>query len=376
MSIVVDIVFHIDITLAPLLRVEPDPRSAGVTVDPVSLSENTTARATIHDVAQAAGVSVSTVSKVINGRYGVSAKTFARVMDVVSELGYESSLIASSLRRGRTDVVGVLVAEFEPFALALLQGIAEGLEGTGYDLLAYAGSLSGANDAGHTGWERRSLSRLGGTLVDGAIIVTPTVDSPSATVPVVAIDPHTGEPGTASVDSDSLDGALQATRHLIELGHRRIGHLRGRGDLESALLREEGYRRALTEAGIEVDPALIGDGGYRADEATEAATAILSLADPPTAIFAANDLSAIRTLEIARARGLRVPDDLSVVGFDDIPGAAAAEPPLTTIRQPLQEMGETAVRMLLRELGDGSATAEHVRLPTRLIVRGSTARRG
>jgi LacI family transcriptional regulator len=270
----------------------------------------------------------------------------------------------------------VLVAEFEPFALALLQGIAEGLEGTGYDLLAYAGSLSGANDAGHTGWERRSLSRLGGTLVDGAIIVTPTVDSPSATVPVVAIDPHTGEPGTASVDSDSLDGALQATRHLIELGHRRIGHLRGRGDLESALLREEGYRRALTEAGIEVDPALIGDGGYRADEATEAATAILSLADPPTAIFAANDLSAIRTLEIARARGLRVPDDLSVVGFDDIPGAAAAEPPLTTIRQPLQEMGETAVRMLLRELGDGSATAEHVRLPTRLIVRGSTARRG
>ncbi|WOF24238.1 LacI family DNA-binding transcriptional regulator [Microbacterium betulae] len=334
-------------------------------------------RATIHDVALAAGVSVSTVSKVVNGRYGVSAKTSARVLGVVSELGYETSLIASSLRRGRTNVVGVLVAEFEPFALALLQGISEALQDSGYDLLAYAGSLSGTDDARHEGWERRSLSRLGGTLIDGAVIVTPTVDSATASVPVVAIDPHTGASGPAAIDVDSLDGALQATRHLIELGHRRIGHVRGRTDLESARLREEGYRRALGEAGIVVDPALVRDGGYRAAEATDAAGSLLDLEDRPTAIFAANDLSAIRTIEVAAGRGLRVPHDLSVVGFDDIPGAASHEPPLTTIRQPLHEMGATAVRLLLRKLDDeDDAPAEHVRLPASLVVRGSTARRG
>ncbi|WP_456283595.1 LacI family DNA-binding transcriptional regulator [Microbacterium sp. JZ101] len=331
-------------------------------------------RATIHDVARVAGVSVSTVSKVINGRYGVSAKTSAHVLRVVTELGYESSLIAASLRRGRTHVIGVLVAEFEPFALSLLEGISEALQGTGYDLLSYAGSLSGPTEGQHEGWERRSLSRLGGTLIDGAIIVTPTVEAPSASVPVVAIDPHTGPAGATTVDSDNLEGAIAATRHLIELGHRRIAHVRGRRDLESARLREEGYRTALAEAGIAFDPALVVDGGYRSEESTPAAEQLLSLADPPTAVFAANDLSAIRTIEIARARGISVPDDLSVVGFDDIPAAASHEPPLTTIRQPLREMGAAAVRILLGKLDGGDdASDAHVRMPAQLVIRASTA---
>lgn len=323
-------------------------------------------RVTIRDVARAAGVSVATVSKVINGRDGIADATSARVLGVVAELGYESSLIATSMRRRRTNVIGVLVAEFEPFALQLLRGVSTALQGTDYDILAYAGSVSAGD---HSGWERRSLSRLGGTLIDGAIIVTPTVALPETSVATVAIDPHAGPTGPATVDTDNLGGARAVTEHLIALGHRRIAHIRGRIDLESARQREQGYRQALEAAGIPFDPALVVDGAYRASTSTPAATALLDLTDPPTAVFAANDLSAIEAIRVARSHGLRVPQDLSVVGFDDIPEAVAAD--LTTVRQPLHEMGAAAVRILL-EMLDGSKP-QHVRMPAEIVLRGSTA---
>lgn len=326
-------------------------------------------RVTIRDVARAAGVSVATVSKVINGRDGIADATSRRVLDVVRSLGYESSLVATSMRRRRTDVIGVLVAEFEPFALQLLRGVSSALQGTQYDILAYAGTVSAGE---HTGWERRSLSRLGGTLIDGAIIVTPTVALPESSVPTVAIDPHTGPAGPATVDTDNLGGARTATEHLIALGHRRIAHVRGRADLESAQLRERGYREALEAAGIAYDPALVADGAYRTTESTSAVQTLLDAPHPPTALFAANDLSALEAVRVARARGLRVPEDLSVVGFDDIPDAAASSPGLTTIRQSLPEMGAAAVRILLEMLG-GSAP-EHIRMPAELVLRGSTTR--
>lgn len=325
-------------------------------------------RITIHDVARAAGVSVATVSKAINGRDGVSPATLEHVQEVVAQLGYESSLVATSLRRSRTDVIGVLVAEFEPFAVQLLQGVSAALQGTRFDVLAYAGSVSAGE---HAGWERRSLSRLGGTLIDGAILVTPTTTPTQSTVPIVAIDPHAGSDGLASVSVRNNDGAFAATAHLISLGHRRIAHLRGRTDLESAHQREEGYRRALEDAGIGFDPALVADGGYRTAASTAGANAVLDLADPPTAVFAANDLSGIEMIRVAVGRGLRVPEDLSVVGFDDIPEAAAHVPQLTTVRQPLTEMGAEAVRVLLAMLDGGPQ--EHVRMPAELVVRTSTA---
>lgn len=325
-------------------------------------------RITIHDVAHAAGVSVATVSKAINGRDGVSPTTLEHVQEVVARLGYESSLVATSMRRRRTDVIGVLVAEFEPFAVQLLQGVSAALQGTRFDVLAYAGSVSAGE---HLGWERRSLSRLGGTLIDGAIVVTPTTMPSDATVPLVAIDPQAEPDGTASVSVHNAEGAFAATTHLISLGHRRIAHLRGRTDLESAHQREDGYRRALDAAGIPFDPALVVDGGYRTASTTGGAHALLDLAAPPTAVFAANDQSAIEMIRVAAARGLSVPQDLSVVGFDDVPEAAAHIPQLTTVRQPLTEMGAEAVRLLLAML-DG-APREHVRLPAELIVRASTA---
>ncbi len=328
------------------------------------------ARPTITDVARAAGVSVATVSKAINGRDGVSATTHAHVLSVVAELGYESSLVATSMRRGRTNVIGVLVAEFEPFALQLLRGVSTALQDTPYDVLAYAGTVSAGD---HLGWEHRSLSRLGGTLIDGAILVTPTSTPARSAVPIVAVDPHTGEAGPATVAVHSVDGARAATEHLIALGHRRIGHLRGRTDLESAHQREQGYREALDAAGIRFDPALIAEGGYRAASATAGAHALLDLAAPPTAVFAANDLSALEMIRVAAEHGLSVPRDLSVVGFDDIPEAASAAPQLTTVRQPLADMGAAAVRVLLGMLGGGDG--EQVRMPAELIIRGSSAAR-
>ncbi|GAB7191998.1 LacI family DNA-binding transcriptional regulator [Kineococcus sp. NUM-3379] len=329
-------------------------------------------RVTISDVARVAGVSVATVSKALNSRYGVSAATSRRIAGVAAELGYESSLVARSLRSSRTGVLGILVSEFEPFSAELLKGVSGAVAGLGYELLAYSGSVSGPEAEGHVGWERRSLSRLAGTLIDGAVLVTPTVLTPATGIPVVAIDPHTGPTGPTTVDCDNAAGARAATGHLLGLGHRRIAHVRGRADLESARLRELGYREALAAAGLPFDPALLRHGDYRASATTtEAARALLTLPERPTAVFAANDLSAIRTVEVAHELGLRVPGDVSVVGFDNIPEAANCAVPLTTVAQPLREMGAQAVRMLV-DLLDGRECAAHVRMPARLVVRAST----
>lgn len=339
-------------------------------------------RITINDVARAAGVSVATVSKVTNGRDGVAAATAERVMEVVTQLGYETSLVASSLRRSRTNVIGILLAGFDPFATELLKGISAEAVGKGFELLAYSGAISDDNTVG---WERRSLSRLGGTLIDGAIMITPTITIPVSSVPVIAVDPHTlseadlvADDGAArpvatpTVECDNVEGARAATKHLIDLGHTRIAHVRGRDDLESAHLREEGYREALRDAGIPFDPVLVRDGGYRAAWSTDAAHALLTMPDRPTAIFAANDLSAFGVMEVAPELGLRIPLDLSVVGFDDIPEAASVHPRLTTIAQPLQAMGAQAVDMLLAQL-QGRPVPDHVQLASHLIVRETTA---
>ncbi|MFD4960488.1 LacI family DNA-binding transcriptional regulator [Microbacterium sp. NPDC058389] len=325
-------------------------------------------RPTITDVAAAAGVSVATVSKAVNGRYGVASETVDRVLAVVAELGYESSLIASSMRSRTTGVIGVLVADFEPFSAEILKGVGQALRATRYDLLAYSGSHGAAE-----GWERRSLSRLSGTLIDGAIMVTPTVVNVGTEVPVVAIDPHTGPADVPTVECDSYGGALQATRHLVELGHTRIGFIAGRRDLRSSIARDAGYRRALTDAGIPIDPAFVGSGSYRPDAVRIAALEMLRRAERPTAIFAANDISALEIMKVASELGLDVPRDLSVIGFDDVPEAAKATPALSTVRQPMQTLGAEAARLLL-SLMDGERPAlTHVKLPTRLVPRDTTA---
>lgn len=325
-------------------------------------------RVTINDVARTAGVSVATVSKVINGRYGVAASTLVKVQEVIEQLGYESSLVARSLRSSRTNVIGILVAEFEPFSTELLKGTSQAIAGTGYELLAYSG---GGSTTPKVGWEKRYLSRLSGTLIDGAILVTPTVVEADSGVPVVAVDPHAGPAGLPTIDSDNFAGAVTATEHLLRLGHRRIGFLAGRPDLESSRLREEGYRAALAAAGLAVDPELVRVAGYRRETAHSPARELLTLDEPPTAIFAANDQSALGALDVARELGLSVPDDLSLIGFDNIPESAMTTPPLTTINQPIQRMGSEAITLLIRLMNGDADPDTHLTLPTELVERGS-----
>lgn len=327
-------------------------------------------RVTIKDVADVAGVSVATVSKVINGRYGVAAATSERVMEIISELGYESSLVARSLRSHRTNVIGILVAEFEPFSTQILQGVSNAIAATGFELLAYS---AGGDGSPAVGWEKRYLSRLSGTLIDGAILVTPTVLEVGQGTPVVAIDPHTGPGGIPTVDSDNLGGSITATEHLINLGHRRIGFLSGRPDLESSRLRESGFRHAMKKAGLEVDEDLIRVGSYRRESAEQPVHELLALPNRPTAIFAANDISAIATIEVAQSLGLNVPGDLSVIGFDNVPESALSTPPLTTVAQPIQQMGTEALEMLIRIMNGTEGEVDHVEMPTQLIERASTA---
>ena len=346
MSIVVDNVFH---------------RYCGGVQQP---------RVTIREVAAQAGVSVATVSKVINQRYGVAADTMARVQAVISELGYEASLVAQSLRNHRTNVIGILVADLEPFSTELLKGAADAIRGSGFELVVYS---AGGRTGDVVGWEKRYLSRLSGTLVDGAVLVTPTVVEVQYGAPVVAVDPHTGSSTFPTVDADSLHGARLATEHLVSLGHRRIALLAGRGDLESAKLREQGYREALAAAGVPFDDSLLRVGGYDADLSALAAHELLTGPRRPTAVFAANDVTAIATIAVARDLGLRVPEDLSVVGFDNIPESALCSPSLTTVSQPIRTMGERAVEMLIQLIRGESVERTHLTLATELVVRGSTA---
>ena len=325
---------------------------------------------TIADVAAEAGVSVATVSKVINDRYGVAEQTSANVRAVIERLGYTSSLVAQSMRSRRSNVFAILVSDIEPFSAELLKGVARGVRGTGYDLVVFSDCGQRKDQAG---WEQRSLARVG-ALADGAILVTPTSVDVTVSVPVVAVDHNVRSRTMATVDSDNLSGAIAATEHLIRLGHRRIGFLAGRPDLESAQLREQGFRRALGAAGIPFEPDLVRVGGYQAETARQAARELLVSERRPTAIFAANDASAIETIAVARALGLTVPGDLSVVGFDNVPESALCEPPLTTIEQSIQKMGHEAVRMLIGMIEAPSTPPGQVVLPTRLVERGSCRR--
>lgn len=327
-------------------------------------------RVKMADVAHAAGVSVATVSKVLNRRDGIAPATVDRVLSAVDDLGYETSLGARSLRSARTGVLGVLVAEFEPFSTELLKGVSEAISQTDYELLAYSGGHRGSA----VGWERRSLGRLGGSLIDGAILVTPTVVDLGATIPVVAIDPHTGPVEVPSVDSDNLGGARLATEHLLALGHRDIAMISGRPDLESARLREQGFREAMSAAGVTVVERWVRAGDYRSESTIGPAREILTGSPRPTAVFAANDLSAIATMQVADELGLAVPADLSVVGFDNVPESAHADPPLTTISQPLHQIGRTALDLLVSLLDGNPPTDTHVHLPTTMVQRASTQR--
>ncbi|HOT91317.1 MAG TPA: LacI family DNA-binding transcriptional regulator [Anaerolineae bacterium] len=324
---------------------------------------------TIRDVAEACGVSVSTVSRVLNDKDDVAPETYEKVRRVIAELGYSSSLAATSMRSRRTNVIGVLVISLgDPFSLELFKGIGRAVHGTEYDLFVYSSGPTAANM--QPGWERRHLSRLDGSIADGLLVVTPTTEDLSSISPLVAVDPHEHNVFPAVI-STNREGAIAVMEYLLDLGHRRIGFITGRKGLLSASRRQQGYLEALERAGVPLDPDLIQEGDYSRERGFSCAQQLFGLPDPPTAIFAANDQSALGVMDAAREAGLRVPEDISVVGFDNIPQAAGCVPGLTTVDQFVSEMGYIATTMLIKLMRGETLEEPLRRIPTRLIIRDS-----
>lgn len=328
-------------------------------------------RVTIALIAEEAGVSVPTVSKVINGRPEVALETRHRVERLLREHGYQRRASQGDTPAGLVDLV---FAEIEsPWAMEIVRGA----ESAAHEAAA---SLVISVLHTHAGPGRDWMERLAARRTDGVVIVASKLSAgvqgqlTARSLPFVVVDPE-GEPapGVVSVGATNWNGGLAATRHLVELGHRRIAMISGPADMLCSQARIDGYRAALEAAGIPVEPELIRRGTFLVDSGHDHGHALLSLDDPPTAIFAGSDLQAFGVFEAARQRGLRVPEDLSVVGFDDLPLARSAWPPLTTVRQPLQEMAALATRTVLG-MGRGEMPeTRRVELATELIVRESTA---
>ena len=238
-----------------------------------------------------------------------------------------------------------------------------------YDLIAYSSGSIKQNS--RAAGEQRYVSLLNGSITDGAIVVTPAATSFSTSAPLVAIDPNNECPDCTTVIATNVTGAAEAMGYLMGLGHRRIGFIGGRLDLRCAQQRLEGYRAALAGAGIAVDPALITTGDFTRASGRDCAQQLLSLADPPTAIFAANDQSAFGAIDAAIEMGRRVPDDLSVVGFDNISESGYCTPPLTTIDQFIERMGYVATQLLIGLIQGQSTPGALYEMPTQLIERAS-----
>jgi LacI family transcriptional regulator len=333
-------------------------------------------RVKIQDVAQRAGVGVGTVSRVLNNSPLVSDATRQRVLTAISELNYVPNPSARRLSLGRTLLIAVIAPFFtRPSVVERLRGIEQVLAGSPYDLIIYNVETPERRDEIIRELPRRDA-------VDGVIIVSLAPQERErafllqSQVPMVLLDSSFDSAGAFShVLSDDVRGGELATRHLIELGHRRIGYISDRLDnsfnFTSSRDRYQGYRRALETVGIAFRPSLHGQGAHGRPEARRLARAMLSLPERPTAIFAASDTQAMGVLEAARDLSLQVPEDLSLVGYDDIEVAEYLN--LSTIRQLLYESGRLSVELLLRALEEPQMTPVRIQLPTELVLRRTTA---
>ena len=322
----------------------------------------------IQDVAKAAGVSVSTVSRVLNGKVDVAEDTQNRIEEVIEHLGYTSSLAARSMRGQKTNLVGLIMPDIAfPYAIEVMKGVNRAIAHSEYDLLVYTtGDVRKYGTALH---EQQYVSLLNNSITDGLVIVAPAAADFVSTAPIVSIDPLAINPSYPSVHATNYQGALDAMQYLIGLGHKRIGFISGRAELESSIRRMKGYRNALKLAGLPVDEALIVAGDYTTETAMQCARELLGLKNPPTAIFASNDQSAMGVFQVAREAGLRIPDDLSVVGFDNIPEAGFID--LTTVDQFLGEMGYIATKMLIDLINGVPLTEKIHQVKTELVLRNS-----
>jgi LacI family transcriptional regulator len=327
-------------------------------------------KTTLATIAAEAGVSLPTVSKVVNGRPDVAPSTRARVEQLLDRYQYRRNTLRAARRSGLIDLV--FAGLDSPWALEILRGVEEwGAEHS----TAIAVSSVRHGDARPASW----TSAIASHHSDGVILVTTTLTTEQvgqlrgAGIPLVVIDPaNSPPPDIPSVGATNWAGGLAATEHLLSLGHRRIGAITGFADMLCSMARLDGYRSALDRAGVAVDQDLIRYGDFQHEGGFARAVELLALPDRPTAIFAGSDQQAFGVYQAARQRGLRIPDDLSVVGFDELPVSRWASPPLTTVRQPLTEMGSTAAAMLGDLIEGGQLRTNRVELSTELHVREST----
>ncbi len=330
----------------------------------------TLAAPTLAEVAVAAGVSAMTVSRALNRRPGVSSSLRESIVRLAAEMGYESSRAARQAV-GHGQVIGVLADHLDkPFISHLVAGVVAAATGTGNEVLIY--SLVDR--------QRRppaKVLKLLQQFTDGVIALLPPASGFVAALsqgryPLVTVDTHPGPGQHPSVAADSYGGARAAMHHLAELGHRRVAFVTGAEQLASAHQRRRAYDDAVSVLGLAREPGLVIQGDYTLAGGRRAAAQLLKLKPRPTAVFASNDLSALGLMAVLQESGLKIPDDLSVIGFDDLPAATQVHPALTTVRQPIEDLGRVAVNTLLALIAGRPAAAEQVSLPTELVVRQST----
>ncbi len=332
---------------------------------------------TLEELAKIAGVSRSTVSRVVNEEPNVRPEVRERVWQVIEEVGYHPNAAARSLASRRSQTLGVVIPEAistvfaDPFFGSVLQGIAEAANAHKYHLM-----LSIVTRPLEEDFYRRALRSQ---VLDGVVVLSAPVDDPLIAriqhdrLPFVVVGRYLHQTTVNYVDSDNVQGARMAVEHLIRYGRRRIATVSGPLNMSAGQDRLEGYRAALREAGTGIDDRLIAEGDFSQTSGYIAAQKVLR--QRPDAIFVASDLMATGALRAIREAGLRVPEDIAIVGFDDAQIAAFAEPPLTTVRQPVYQLGTSAIEMLLHLIESDSHGPLRTILPTELVVRSSCGAR-
>ncbi|HVO41508.1 MAG TPA: LacI family DNA-binding transcriptional regulator [Aggregatilineales bacterium] len=330
--------------------------------------------ATITDVAQLASVSPKSVSRVLRGEGGVSKETEQRILDAIASLHYIANPVARRLR-GASNVIGLILSGFEDYAGQIMHGISQAAQHSNYNLILYVQHTDGQS--------RQSYEKfLGSGLISGLLMIVPydydlLMDLCSAQgIPYVLFD-YQGQAPDESVPTITVTnrkGVIEAMRYLLVLGHREIGFITGDMDMASARERLRGYQDALAEAGIAFDPSLVAESNWTQAGGLEKTRRLLERHPDLTAVVASDDLTAFGAMDAIKDSGRRVGDDISVIGFDDIPQAASVYPPLTTVRQPMIQMGETGVEMLIAMLEHRPPVSLRREFATELVIRGTTGR--
>jgi LacI family transcriptional regulator, galactose operon repressor len=340
---------------------------------------------TIQQLAARSGVSVATVSRALNGSPEVSDVTRERILTLAHELDYTPSAAARTLVSRRSHVVGVVLETgpghpdlLHPFFQEVLVGLKHGAGARGYDLLLFATDEPGNGFGGTHSYLRRAEHHG----VDGAVVMgfdgrdAEIVKLTASALPCIAVDADLGGPRTGYVMSENRDGAAQAVRHLHSLGHERIATVAGPAATRPGVDRLAGYREEMARLGLELRDEYVLEGDFYDESGYRATRALLELAAPPTALFAASDLMAAGALRAAHELVRAVPGDLAIVGFDDIALAGLIQPSLTTIRQDTQALGEAAADGLALMMEDPEAEPTKRLVPTRLVVRASCGASG